>query len=243
MPYKTRQDRTIHPYPPRGDAGSARPDPGRAEKRKGAKMQATEDGRTESGDGAGVQESKRAKVRRCLLDPLGFRFRKEVPEEDRQKFLTRLCDDLGYMAPGRLAVMADMLRGHGQGAAKCFWPEHATFVGLAEVVEPRPIEELPALRSWFGSVEGPRAIRDGTLVETFDYISARKVPPYTPQARAMVAERAAQSRRRLTIIAERRAQGLPVAPEDAAWEGWYTDRHAACAAIVERERDGKGEAA
>lgn len=187
---------------------------------------------------AGAAETKRDRVRRLLLTPLGFRFRREVGPEDQRRFLDGLADELGYMGDRSLAAMAEMLRGRGQGSERNHWPDRATFVGLAEVVEPRPLDELPALLRWFGSVEGPRAIAEGTLVETWEYLERRKVPPVTVQARALVAEAAAEAARRLVILAERRAQGLGVAPEEAEWERWYLGRRAAIEAIVARQRAG-----
>lgn len=197
-----------------------------------------------AGDGAGgadggVQghpETGRDRVRRLLLDQLGFRHPRGTDDDAARRFLDRLADELGYMADDRLAVLRDMMRTHGQGSARNQWPDHASFIGWAEVVQPRPLEDLPALLRWFGSVEGPRAIAEGTLVETWEYIRMRKVPPVTQQARQLVAERAAESNRRIAILAERRAAGMSVNPADDEWGRWYLARRAACEEIVARER-------
>ena len=191
----------------------------------------------------GQTETKRDRVRRLLIDPLGFRFPKRTEPDEARKRLDRLADDLGYLSDASLRTLADMLRTKGQGSERNFWPDHATFIGFAEVVQPRPVEELPALLSWFGSVEGPRAISEGTLVETFDWISRRKIPPYSPPARAAVNEEAAKNARRLSIIAERRAAGLTVAPDELGWERWYLDRKTECEALVARERAARGRGA
>ncbi|WP_347311379.1 hypothetical protein [Defluviimonas sp. SAOS-178_SWC] len=185
-------------------------------------------------------ETNRGRIRRILLDPLGFRFPKKVEPEEAQRRLDRIADDLGYLADASLKALEEMLRSKGQGSDRNFWPDHATFIGFAEVIQPRPLDELPALRSWFGSVEGPRAIAEGTLVETYGWIARRKVPPYTPQARALVLEEAAQNARRLSIIAERKAAGLSVATDDLDWERAYRRRMADCQALVERERTLRG---
>lgn len=195
------------------------------------------DGQSENGEHA---ETKRGRVRRLLLGPLGFRHPRGTDEADGRKALDRIADDLGYMADDRLAALCDMLRSHGQGSARNLWPDHATFVGFAEVVQPRPLEELPALLRWLGSVEGPRALAAGTLVETVEYVRGRKVPPVTPQARQLVAEKAAENARRLVIIGERRAAGLGIAPSELAWEGWYLDQRAAAEALVAREQAVRG---
>ena len=185
-------------------------------------------------------ETKRDKVRRCLFAPLDFRHRREMAGEAGRKWLDALADELGYMSEPRLAALAELLRGHGEGAARNFWPDRATFIAFAERIEPRPLDQLPAVCSWFGSVEGPRAIEDGTLVETWEYIQRTKRPPYSDQARRLVAENAARSRRQLEVNADRRRAGLGVDPDLAAWERWYRDLEARCRAIVERERAARG---
>lgn len=187
-------------------------------------------------------ETKRDRVRRILLTPLGFRFPKGVADADQRRALDRLADELAYMADDRLAALCEMLRSHGGGSARNFWPDHATFLGFAEVVQPRPLDELPALLRWFGSVEGPRAIAEGSLVETWEYVRARKVPPATPQARAKIAEAAQESARRLNVIAERRSAGLGISPDDLGWAQWYAALRAHCEAIVARERAARGAA-
>lgn len=185
-------------------------------------------------------ETKRDRVRRLLLDPLGFRFRKGTDPEEGKKALNRIADDLAYMAEDRLRALKDMLATKGQGADRNFWPDHATFIAFAEMVEPRPVEELPALLSWFGSVEGPTAMRSGQLVETWQFIERRKKPPVTPQERALVLEQAAKNARRIQIIEERRRDGRTVDAEDAAWERWYLGLRGRCEDIVARERAARG---
>lgn len=188
----------------------------------------------------GQVEAKRARVRRLLLDPLGFRFRRTVDAAAQRKYLDGIADELGYMTEGNLKALADMMRGHGQGSDRNLWPDRASFIGFAEVVQPRPIEELPALLSWFGSVEGPRAQAAGELVEVWDYISRRKIPPYTDHARKAVSEAAGEANRRLRILAERRAADLPIAAIELDWERWYLARRAECEAIVAAERAARG---
>lgn len=185
-------------------------------------------------------ETKRDKVRRLLFAPLGFRHRREVAEEDGQRWLDALADDLGYMGEDRLRALAELMQGHGEGTARHFWPDRPTFIAFAEVIEPRPLDQLPAICSWFGSVEGPRAIADGTLVETWLYIQRTKKPPVTEQARRLIAERAALSKRRIEVITDRRRAGLSVNLDDLAWECWYLQLQTKCETIVARERTARG---
>lgn len=188
----------------------------------------------------GTHETNRDRVRRMLLEPLGFRHPKKADEAEVRKRLDRIADDLAYLSDFSLKVLKDILATKGQGSERCFWPDHATFIGFAELVQPRPLTELPALRSWFGSVEGPRAMAEGTLVETFDYIARKKVPPATPQARAMVADAGRENARRLELIADRRRTGFSISPEDAEWERFYLGRRAEVEALVEAERIARG---
>lgn len=185
-------------------------------------------------------ETKRGRVRRLLLDPLAFRFPKGTDDVKARRFLDELADELAYMPDDRLTALRESLQYQGMGAARNHWPDRVTILAFADRFAPRPLEELPGLLSWFGSVEGPRAIEAGTLVETFEYIRRRKAPPYTPQAQAQIAENAAASARRLQILSERRVLGLTVAGDDLAWEGWYIGLRRRCEEIVARERAKRG---
>ncbi|PYE80370.1 hypothetical protein [Pseudoroseicyclus aestuarii] len=187
--------------------------------------------------GQGVQqpeESNRDRVRRLLLTPLGFRFRRGTDAGEARRSLDALADELGYMSDASLSALRGMLASKGEGSARCFWPDPATFRGFAEIVQPRPLEEVPALVRWFRSVEGPRAVEAGTLVETFLWFEKKKAPPLTPQARAMVAQRAQQNRRRLEVISDRRAREVRNDAQDLEWERWYRSTLARVEALVAR---------
>lgn len=191
-------------------------------------------------------ETNRDRVRRLLLAPLaarGFRFPKGTTEAEGRAEHDAICDDFAYLTDASLATLEEAMRGKGAGTHRCLWPPRATFTGFAEQIQPRPVEELPALLSWFGSVEGPRAMAAGELVETFDYVTARKVPPATPQARALVSERASENNRRLTVIREKTEAGLAVTAEDREWARYYRARRAYCEELVAAERARRGHAA
>ncbi|PYE81310.1 hypothetical protein [Pseudoroseicyclus aestuarii] len=180
------------------------------------------------------EESNRDRVRRLLLVPLGFRFRRGTDAGEARRSLDALADELGYMSDASLSALRGMLASKGEGAARCFWPDLATFRGFAEIVQPRPLEEVPALVRWFRSVEGPRAVEAGTLVETFLWFEKKKAPPLTPQARAMVAQRAQQNHRRLEVISDRRAREVRNDAQDLEWERWYRSTLARVEALVAR---------
>lgn len=182
------------------------------------------------------RETNRDRVRRLLLGPLGFRSPKGTPPEAERALLDGVCDDLAYLTDADLLVLRDMLRVHGQGSARCFWPPRATFVGFAHVVRPRPVVQDPALLRWFGSIEGPRMIADGTVVETWSWFERYRRPPVTPRDRRLLADQAAGAARRLTLIAEREADGRPVDPEDAHWRRHYLARRDELVALIHAAR-------
>jgi len=185
-------------------------------------------------------ESNRARVRRLLFAPLGFRWPRTMPEDDGRARLNALADELAYLTDSDLAVLTGMLRVHGQGSAKNFWPDRATFIGYAHLVRPLPLDADPKLRSWFASVEGPRALAEGTLVETWQYFETKRVPPATPQARAMVARKAAENSRRVTYIRDQIKREVRPAPDDAKFLSWYEAQTKALSALVRDLRQAKG---
>ncbi|PYE80392.1 hypothetical protein [Pseudoroseicyclus aestuarii] len=222
-------------------------DQGKGAERPGARQQAEGPGQgVERSAEQGAQqpeESNRDRVRRLLLVPLGFRFRRGTDAGEARRSLDALADELGYMSDASLSALRGMLASKGEGSARCFWPDPATFRGFAEIVQPRPLEEVPALVRWFRSVEGPRAVEAGTLVETFLWFEKKKAPPLTPQARAMVAQRAQQNRRRLEVISDRRAREVRNDAQDLEWERWYRSTLARVEALVDRvQREKQGQA-
>lgn len=184
-------------------------------------------------------ETNRARVRRLLLDPLGFRWPKTADAEAGARALDALADELAYMADAGLTVLAGILASKGEGSARCFWPPVATFRGFAELVQPRPVASMPALLRWFRSVEGPKARAEGTLVETFAYFERHKAPPVTDGARRMVQVEAEANARRLRIVTEKRAAGIAVSPEDADWARAYQERRAYVDELVRIEQEKK----
>ncbi|QQA43943.1 hypothetical protein [Pelagovum pacificum] len=188
-------------------------------------------------------ETKRDRVRRLLLEPLGFRKSANVTAERQKAILDQVCDELAYLSDEGLARVREALQAKGQGKARDCWPELASFRAYAEMAEPRPIEELPALRRWFGSIEGPKAINERTLVETWVWFQRHKRPPVTPADRRQVFERSERNRRKLTIIEERIAAGREVDAEDRDWVRRYREKRDYLEQLVEQERGAKGQEA
>lgn len=184
-------------------------------------------------------ETNRDRVRRLLLVPLGFRHERKTDEAAGRALLDGIADDLAYVSDDALGRILEAMRGKGLGVHKDFWPTRAAFIGYAEMYHPRPLELSPKLMSWFASVEGPRAIAEGTLVETWQFFEKYKYPPARPDAKRRVLEAAQTNARKLQLISEQRARGREILPDDAAWERWYLDRRQFCMDAVERARAGK----
>jgi hypothetical protein len=187
-----------------------------------------------------TDETKRDRVRRLLIEPLGFRKPGAMSAEACGEMLVKVCDELAYLSDEGLARVEEALRCRGTGKDRNGWPDLATFRAYAELAEPRPIEELPALRRWFGSVEGPRAIEEGTLVETWSFFLRHKRPPAQPQDKRVIAERASANRRRLELVDDRRKHGRMVEPQEAEWARQYRARRAYLDELVRIERAERG---
>lgn len=168
-----------------------------------------------------TEETNRDRVRRLLFAPLGFRWPKGTDAAQGQAALDGIADELAYLSDAALGALARMMSVHGQGAARCFWPDRASFSGFAHIVQPRPLIEDPKLLSWWASIEGQRMVQDGTLVETYQFFEKRRYPPVDQGPRAAVLTRAKENAARLDRIEERQRLDLPVAPEDADWAAWY----------------------
>lgn len=190
-----------------------------------------------------TRESNRARVRRLLLDPLGFRSPKGVSVEVERDQLATIADEVGYLTDDELMILARIMAPHGAGGSKCFWPDRASFIGFAHVVRARPLAEDPKVLSWWASIEGQRMVLDGTLVETYQYFERHRTPPAKPGARAQVAEAARDNARRLTVIEEKQRLGYAIPAEDLAWRQWYRGRLDYLTALVEQARAARAQGA
>lgn len=192
-------------------------------------------------------ETNRDRVRRLLLHPLGFRHERKTDAEAGQALLDGIADDLAYVSDDALGRILEAMRGKGLGAHKDFWPTRAAFIAYAETYHPRPLALSPKLMSWFASVEGPRALANGSLVETWEYFEKKKHPPHSPplspavadSARRAIKHAAQDNARRLELIQSRRARGVANLPDDEAWEPWYLERLRVCTEAVNQARAGK----
>ena len=186
-------------------------------------------------------ETQRDRVRRLFserLNSLGFRRHGNVKIADHDLTMVKMIDALTYMSNHSLNVLFDMLKSKGQGRDRDIWPSRATIVSFAELIEPRAIEELPSLIRWFRSVEGPKALHDGTLVETWQYFQIHKRPPIS--ARRQIENKAKKNAHTLELYRERIANGR-ADPEARDWVDRYEKRLAYCKGLL--PADAKGEVA
>lgn len=141
-------------------------------------------------------ESKRARVRRLLIEPLtegGMRAPKGTPPEKAAAYLDRLCDELAYLSDDGLGAVRRWAEANGEGSARCFWPGFVRFAQVAQAFQPRPVEELPEVASWFASRAGVEALAEpGRLVAELRFIEAKRRPPVIDHERARVRQVAAE---------------------------------------------------
>ncbi len=186
--------------------------------------------------------SNRDRVRKMLFEPLGFRCAKKSEQADQAAAQSKLADELAYLEDWELDALRAMVEPLGQGKARDIWPEVSTFRGFAQIVRPRPLVELPSLRRWFASREGPRAMQDGFLVETADFFERRRKPPVEHGEILIVVEWARQNSRRLERIADREKNGWSISDEDRAWRRRYLDRRSELEKLVKDLAEEKAKA-
>lgn len=181
----------------------------------------------------GAAENKRARVRRILIEPLealGFRRNAKIPADVFKTKMANMIDQLVYLSDDSLSALFEMVKSKGQGAGRNLWPEPSMFLSFAELVQPRPIEELPGLLRWFRSVAGQKALSAGTLVETWQYFHRHKRPPQL--AGGQLQSDANRNHSRCQRTRERMVRGTANA-DDVDFLKRYEARLAYCQAIVE----------
>lgn len=167
------------------------------------------------------QEASRARVRRLFIEPLvrdGMRFKHGTSADDQRRKLDQMADDLGYLSDASLSVLAACMVSKGEGAARVFWPSRVSIMSFAEAREPRPLEDVPGLRSWFISAAGRTAAGiPGRLIAEFSFWKRHKRPPLGDREWDAVNRNAADFARRVELIRDRMARGVRVDEVDAQW--------------------------
>lgn len=189
-------------------------------------------------------ESNRDRVRRVLIRPLaeaGMRFPHRTDADSAQRKLDRICDEMAHVSDQTLGLLREWAKANGQGSARCFWPGLVSFIGLAQTIEPRPMEELPVLARWFGSRAGPAARAEGRLVAEFVWIEKHRCPPQNAHQRNMVAETADRWRRRVELATDRLARGVDPGPGERTFLDWYRSIEARAEALIAEGEAKRGE--
>jgi hypothetical protein len=188
--------------------------------------------------GSDTIETKRGRVREALVAGLGFRFPKGVKPEDAKRKLDRICDDLVYLSSENLRRVIGALRTKGEGTAKCFWPDRATFLAFAEIAQPRALEDTPGVASWFASAAGREALAEDRLVSEFLFWERMKRPPQSKGDNLRVTEDAREMAARLRRARADREAGRAPFMDDAEWLTWYEGLEARARALVEAGKRG-----
>lgn len=191
-------------------------------------------------DSESDKETARDRVRRLVLDPLtkaGMRFRHRTPQDDQAKWLNALCDELSYCNEKTLQAIASWAKCHGDGAGRSFWPSRVAFLSTAEAYQPRRLEEVPVIASWFGSVAGPAAQDAGRLVAEFRFIERMKRPPLQgakgQREWAAIEEEARDYQRRVELSTDRITRNVEVGSSERQFLGWYFETELRALALVE----------
>jgi hypothetical protein len=177
----------------------------------------------------------KAAVKALLLDRLegaGFGKPKKMGAEAFEGQKKFLAERLAYMSPDNLLVLAESLI---SDAASNDWPSEIIIMQRAKVIQSPPPATTRAM-SWLVSVEGPKAVAGGYLVDLYRFIKGKLRPPGSPYEMGQLRERSVENARRCQIIRERiRAGGC--GDDDRAWlQTWLADEQAALDLVDEGNR-------
>jgi len=155
-----------------------------------------------------------------------------MTEEALNQMMRRLVRALSYLSLPSIETLAEQVMDAAAGPKRNQWPSELMIRQMAQALEQRPLEDRPIVASWLGSVEGPRAIAGGYLVEMLRWLRAhsRPIMPYDLRS---IHEQASENRRRRQIITERRRAGDDRA-EDRAWMLEYAEDERQALGIIER---------
>ena len=183
------------------------------------------------------KETNRNRVRRILICPLqatGMRFHKRVSQDDTAQRLDNLCDALAFASDKTLDAVRSWAACHGEGSQRCFFPEQISFVTVAELYQPRRLEEVPAVASWFRSRAGVEAKHEKRLVAEFVFFECKKRPPMTDRERKAIIDRAVEWNSKLDRIVDRSQRNLAPVEEERAFLAFYHGIEARALVLVEQ---------
>lgn len=198
---------------------------------------------TDDAEGNGAEAHGKAAVRALLIERLelaGFVRPRKVTVDVWEAQKKLLAERLAYMSCENLMTLAEVMITSANGRQD--WPSEVLVLQFARSIQPPPPAQSRIVTSWFGSVEGPKAVARGDLVELFRFVRRRQVPPSAYEMRH-IAEEARDNARRRQLVAEKQRDG--VAPQDdLAWlAAWQADHDTAMALVEAGNRKRAGEAA
>lgn len=198
----------------------------------GQKKEGAENG---AGGDAAHPLSRRARVRRLLIEPLakdGLIRAKGVTLEEHAAFLDKLADKVGYLDDAMLATLAELVLNMAEGVARNHWPSFATIWNIATRLRRPPDDESHIMCSWLVSVAGPIAQEAGHLVELYLWLRKHGCPPSDFALKAIRQEASENARTRARIA--RDVQAGSARASDADWLDGYLSTLAYCEALVAR---------
>ena len=187
---------------------------------------------TEPREGRDALQGKEA-VRVLLIQRLldaGFVRPRGVTAEAFERQQKHLADRLAYLSAENLETLAEVLM--GKPAKGYVWPAELLVMQYAAGLQAPPPMQSRIVTSWLASVEGPKAVLRGDLVELYRYVRRHHAPPQGGYAASKIAEEARDNARRRIIVAERMRDGV-ASEEDRRWlRDWQADQEAALALVT-----------
>lgn len=195
---------------------------------------------TAPGDDNGGLQGKEA-VRVLLIERLldaGFVRPRGVTAEVFERRKKHLIDQYAYMSPDNLMTLAETLIIKADKGG--IWPSELVVRQFANSLQPPPPMQSRIVTSWLASIEGPKAVLRGDMVELYRYVRRHHAPPQGNYAVIKIAEEARDNARRRTIVQERLRDGV-ASDEDRRWlRDWEADQEAALA-LVRAGQEKRGE--
>lgn len=180
-------------------------------------------------------------VRVLLIERLqdaGFVRPRGVTAEVFERQQKHLAERLAYMSAENLMTLAEVLI--GKPAKGYAWPPELLVTQYASGLQTPPPMQSRVVTSWLASIEGPKAVLRGDLVELYRYVRRHQAPPQGTYAASKIAEEARDNARRRTIVQERMRDGV-ASDEDRRWlRDWEADQEAA-QALVRAGQEKRGE--
>lgn len=188
-------------------------------------------------------ESGAARVRRVLIAGLadaGVVRGKGVTVDAHAALCDKLCDRLAYLEEPLLIVLREAALRLAEGVLHNQWPGFATVWNMAVRLQAPPDVDLPIMTTWLTSIEGPRALAGGYIVELRSWLRQHGVPPGSYDL-VQIKGRAADNQRRVERLRAMAVVGR-CGGDDLDWLTRYDRAHAYCRALV-AEGDAKRAAA